>query len=724
MDSEKVHEQEQSRPEDSNAQAEMAWVEPDPDMEDDDFDDMTTPLSNIRSASGPFPGPRVYRRPIRRRIHNSSSSSKNHAAAAAAIAPSRATNDASELQQQLPAQAARDDLTSASMPDVDMQTDEDSPAIAAAASSGPATATTDTWRSPSEAELPQIEVDDEEEIADEEDILLDPKPEPLEDEVDMRDLEEPAILDEATTASRSLASVGLFKRPRGRPRKNPLPPASDAKVVKGRSKTGCITCRKRKKKCDEAKPRCNNCEKNAVICEGYHEKTLWRSGKEKTTEGKKSSSWLTQASAEALMAASPTAVKLRKLSAPSLNKLPPVIHGVDTAVDKFFFEHYIYRLASIFTVEDDGRCAFKDMLLPMAVDHLGLMHSILALSSKHMDHSDQHVLDWLRDHPDITAEHLKERSQLHHDEALEEFNLDIEREGQNKDKNTIISARYGQMLCRVMQTLAEGEPSGQHQLHLQGYQRLIKESPPEEGPFLDFIKEFFQYHIFADEIISLPIQGRSRLGLTADDILHPSDALSGDSARLLGVTDGLFYFMSKTTSIRNVIRQNMLTGKDPAVDYNCLYQAAEIDSGIRVWEPPHPKGDSRDVAGLLYKQMMWVYLFRTIYPPKKSDWKVDERIKEVVDDGLKLLKRFPADDPAQTLLLLPAFVIGCAAFEEKQREPIREAIHTVRNYTRLRNSDNALALLERVWELMDAKDERSWDWQTIAHDMGMDFLVT
>lgn len=25
-----------------------------------------------------------------------------------------------------------------------------------------------------------------------------------------------------------------------------------------------------------------NCEKNAVVCEGYHEKQLWKSGKERT----------------------------------------------------------------------------------------------------------------------------------------------------------------------------------------------------------------------------------------------------------------------------------------------------------------------------------------------------------------------------------------------------------------------------------------------------------
>ena len=49
----------------------------------------------------------------------------------------------------------------------------------------------------------------------------------------------------------------LSKRKRGRPRKAVTSPSSTvSKVAKGRSKTGCVTCRKRKKKCDEAKPSC------------------------------------------------------------------------------------------------------------------------------------------------------------------------------------------------------------------------------------------------------------------------------------------------------------------------------------------------------------------------------------------------------------------------------------------------------------------------------------
>lgn len=86
------------------------------------------------------------------------------------------------------------------------------------------------------------------------DDLAIPKVEPMDEDVRLDDITEapstPVLSHTGMTALKP-------KRPRGRPRKHPLAPAVAAnKVTKGRSKTGCLTCRKRKKKCDEAKPRC------------------------------------------------------------------------------------------------------------------------------------------------------------------------------------------------------------------------------------------------------------------------------------------------------------------------------------------------------------------------------------------------------------------------------------------------------------------------------------
>lgn len=53
-------------------------------------------------------------------------------------------------------------------------------------------------------------------------------------------------------------------------------PKKRVRVFSNRTKTGCITCRRRKKKCDEDKPECNNCRRGGFVCEGYSGKVSWQ----------------------------------------------------------------------------------------------------------------------------------------------------------------------------------------------------------------------------------------------------------------------------------------------------------------------------------------------------------------------------------------------------------------------------------------------------------------
>ncbi|KAI9850870.1 MAG: Maltose acetyltransferase [Vezdaea acicularis] len=48
------------------------------------------------------------------------------------------------------------------------------------------------------------------------------------------------------------------------------------RVFSNRTKTGCLTCRRRKKKCDETKPECNNCIRGGFVCEGYSSRVEWQ----------------------------------------------------------------------------------------------------------------------------------------------------------------------------------------------------------------------------------------------------------------------------------------------------------------------------------------------------------------------------------------------------------------------------------------------------------------
>ncbi|VUC25448.1 unnamed protein product [Clonostachys rosea] len=425
------------------------------------------------------------------------------------------------------------------------------------------------------------------------DALTVPKLEPTEEDFSLETLQSPPA---GPPALSDLAPVpqGKLKRPRGRPRKHPITPVINAnKVTKGRSKTGCITCRKRKKKCDEAKPRCMNCEKNAVVCEGYHEKQIWKSGKEKAEEE-----------------------RLRQEALPLIT-MQPLFHGVETVEDKIFWKHYINHFSNVLTVEGEAKNAFKDIILHLANRHQGLMHAILSVSSKHIDFDAPYGAKIIQENPATNRQALQSRSDYHHDEAIKRFYEDIANAVNKEDPEylteeyqTTLSARYGQILCRLLQTLTEGNTTGEHRLHLQAYQTLMQHSPPQDTMFSTFITEFFQYHIYADDLMWHPETRINRLSLV--DWQTPT---SIQTPRLLGVADGLLQHLTEITTLRNTIRDNMTVSNDPPVDYIMLFRAAEINTAIQEWVPRWPPGDSRNRVGLLYKQMLFIYLFRTIYPP-------------------------------------------------------------------------------------------------------------
>ncbi|KAK0744471.1 hypothetical protein B0T21DRAFT_281848 [Apiosordaria backusii] len=426
------------------------------------------------------------------------------------------------------------------------------------------------------------------------------KPEPLDDNFCMDVLKEAPITSNLTADHSSAANPPRVKKPRGRPRKHLVMPTVGAAEKVRRSKTGCHTCRRRKKKCDEAKPRCMNCETNALLCEGYLEKQIWKSGKE---------------------------------SLP-LIPLRPIFDGLETLEDRIFWRHYNGYLSTVLTVEGDYKSAFKDMMVPITVKHQGLMHSILSLASKHIDFDTPYGINILRDNPNTTLKALRERSIYHHDEARQKFCADC-KEPTAEGNGVLISARYGQILCFLLEALVEGNPFGDHRIHLSIYRKLITTSTPNDPAFFSFISEFFEYHIYADELVHSALEPDCQT-VSEGTYTHPQI----HQPRLLGVADGLLDCLSRTTAIRNMMRRNMLAHTDLAV---CWQNVAELDITIRGWVPHWPPGDCRKSVGYIYRQMVYIHLLRTLNPPSPTTAAImprpqAERLFEAVECSLALLK--------------------------------------------------------------------------------------
>ncbi|EXJ86408.1 hypothetical protein A1O3_03359 [Capronia epimyces CBS 606.96] len=74
-----------------------------------------------------------------------------------------------------------------------------------------------------------------------------------------------------------------------RPSLKPTPAVQDGAVTKpkqSKSRNGCMTCKKKRLKCDETKPSCVQCQKRSVVCEGYKKDYKWRGFDETTFTSK------------------------------------------------------------------------------------------------------------------------------------------------------------------------------------------------------------------------------------------------------------------------------------------------------------------------------------------------------------------------------------------------------------------------------------------------------
>ncbi|RAH78184.1 hypothetical protein BO86DRAFT_382355 [Aspergillus japonicus CBS 114.51] len=499
-----------------------------------------------------------------------------------------------------------------------------------------------------------------------------------------------AIANASSSHSDSTAVPVNVPRKRGRPRKHPLPaPGGQVKITKGRSKTGCITCRRRKKKCDETKPACLNCQKNAVVCEGYPPKEIWKSGKQKLEDDFHSDSVrLTAARTHSMVSRS----------------LPLLIDGIETEIDRRFLDHFVYGFSRVLTLINDDSNPFKEILLPMATQHRGLMHSLMCLSGSHLSALDPEPK-------------LKERKYYHFHRAIRDLkdNINASSGGPVEPELLVEDPIIASTIALSLNTICEGETNGEYRPHMDAARYLLTTQQPRNEKFRQFIVEFFQYHDVSNSITSLDRRPAHLQG----DLRLPDFVPHAQAGMFLGVFDGLFNYISEVTRLRDRIRQRFDEGYEPAVDYQILGDAVSIDSAIRTWETSYAANTPNYYLAQLYRQSTWVYLYRTIRPSRPS-----EKIAQVVDDGLAYLDQIPQDAGALCIVLMPLFLLGCSAFLPRQRERIKKGFESLKAYSNLRNIEPAFKVVERVWEVMDNNSEESWDWEKIIKDMKMDFLIT
>lgn len=431
-----------------------------------------------------------------------------------------------------------------------------------------------------------------------------------------------------------------------------------------------------------------------MVCEGYPVKEYWKSGKQKAEEGANHPFRVMHQKA-----ANPSQIDRGSSVVP--RGLPFLIDGIETEVDRRFLDHFVYDFSRVLTLINDDSNPFKEILLPMATQHRGLMHSLMCLSGSHLSSRDPQPV-------------FKERRHYHFDCAVTNLRTHITAHTIDESTGMIDDPTIASTLALCLNTICEGETKGEYRPHMDAARHLLKTQQSQNPEFRKFLWEFFMYHDVSNSLTALD---RRPLLLTEDFVVP--GFVQPEAGILLGVLDGLFGYMSKITILRDKVRERKSQGIEPTVDYRSLSDAVAIDSGIRNWEPAQREGSHDYIAAQLYRQCTWVYLYRTIQPSKSN-----EKITTAVDGGLEYLRQLPSDAGTQSILLMPLFLLGCAAFKPEQRPEIRQAFEGLIAYSNLGNIKPAREIVEKVWEMMDAGDESSWDWETIIKNMEYDLLIT
>lgn len=179
----------------------------------------------------------------------------------------------------------------------------------------------------------------------------------------------------------------------------------------GRTRTGCLVCRGRHKKCDEIRPSCTGCSRNKLSCTWPRrsptslERTATthadsqvskskddssksihscvnRSGTDLTTnEYYSHQSTRTPVESWRLLdsAGTPFVITYPRLSFPS-----PFATSMITCSSNLLLRHYFAKTYRFFAVKPNHTNPFIHLLIPLAFSHEPLLHAIIALSGHHM----------------------------------------------------------------------------------------------------------------------------------------------------------------------------------------------------------------------------------------------------------------------------------------------------------------------------------------------------
>lgn len=199
-------------------------------------------------------------------------------------------------------------------------------------------------------------------------------------------------------------------------------------------------------------------------------------------------------------------------------------------------------------------------------------------------------------------------------------------------------------------------------------------------------------------------------------------SLQNEIDSLLGCAEDLFPLIARMSRVANALADRAID----KTDIPMIYEAVQVRDDLLNWIPPettilHPSRDEHcsldDIVKTaeVYRLTALLHLYRA-FPPLGRD---TSKLADQILDGLLSI---PIESGTLCIHIWPLMAAGCEHTDPFKRALTRQRFDEVSVKLKVANVDQAIELLEKVWERRDAGDMNA-GWVTLARERGWHLLL-
>ena len=400
---------------------------------------------------------------------------------------------------------------------------------------------------------------------------------------------------------------------------------------------------------------------------------------------------------------------------------PPfsIYPGIETELDKSLLSHYQDVVCSFITVNGacDAENPFLSLIVPQACNDEGTMHALLSLSSAHRYRSEPREDLWT-----CKEQHRKKASNMLNNDLMYALKRDAD------VHDGIVAGLILQFELNIIDKDFAGEYRRSY-LQAREYLKLR-----DAKPLHRFAAEYFAFRHMGLSMTSLVRQTGLEGPVFLAPLVHKAFPFFLEELRfavpetvdhrtydgvMRKVLGGLFPLISEITSLRDGVRIRRLADQDPYSRLRFFQRGTELEKSLAQWDSKQTYSTELWALAELYREAAFVYLLRTIRDPTPCPI-LSTRVKRGIGFLESLRNHGKSTD---CVLLLPTFILGCAAFAASERNSIEKVMQALAECNNFSNVQPSMQALREMWVLMDQNDTRNWDWETIREGK-FDFPIT